>query len=260
MVLLPGSGVMRIKVARNQAQAIWPVMEDFSMRSLGVAFVSALALLGGCAPTQQATHVKPSGFLGDYSKLREGGKGNPLLFYWNPQTDFRLYDKVLIVPVTIWRGEDSSLDDVPPQELQHLATLLEAKIIEAVKAEGLRVVHEPGPGVMRIRAALTEARQANVVMDTISTVVPVGQLFSGVKKLATGTNTFVGKAGIEGEITDSETGEVLAAMVDRRAGAKTLQGTRNSWFHVEQAFQYWSDRFRQRLCEERSGQYCVPAE
>ena len=208
--------------------------------SLGLALASAFTLLGGCAPTQQATHVKPSGFLGDYSKLREGGKGNPLLFYWNPQTDFRLYDKVRIVPVTIWRGEDSSLDDVPPQELQHLATLLEAKIIEAVKAEGLRVVHEPGPGVMRIRAALTEARQADVVLDRIS--------------------SRVGKAGIEGEITDSKTGEVLAAMVDRRAGARTLQGTRTSWSHVKQAIQYWSDRLRQRLCEERSGQYCVPAE
>ncbi len=208
--------------------------------SLGLALASAFTLLGGCAPTQQATHVKLSGFLGDYSKLREGGKGNPLLFYWNPQTDFRLYDKVRIVPVTIWRGEDSSLDNVPPQELRHLATLLEAKIIEAVKAEGLRVVHEPGPGVMRIRAALTEARQADVVLDRIS--------------------SRVGKASIEGEITDSKTGEVLAAMVDRRAGARTLQGTRTSWSHVKQAIQYWSDRLRQRLCEERSGQFCVPAE
>ncbi len=208
--------------------------------SLGLALASAFTLLGGCAPTQQVTHAKPSGFLGDYSKLREGGKGNPLLFYWNPQTDFRLYDKVRIVPVTIWRGEDSSLDNVPPQELQHLATLLEAHIIEAVKTDGLRVVHETGPGVMRIRAALTEARQADVVLDRIS--------------------SRVGKASIEGEITDSKTGEVLAAMVDRRAGARTLQGTRTSWSHVKQAIQYWSDRLRQRLCEERSGQYCVPAE
>ena len=218
--------------------------------------VGVIVLIVGCSATYQASDVQPSGFLGDYSKLRPGGKGDPLLFYQNPAADFRAYDKVIIEPVTIWRQEHSDLGVIPQHELQHLATLLEAKIIEAVKFEGLKVVREPGPRVLRIRAAITEAEQSNVKMDAFATALPL----PGFSKMATGTRAFVGRAAIEGEMTDSQTGEVLMAGVDRREGARTPEGVRNPWDDVEKAFQYWSDRFRQRLCEERLGEYCVPAE
>ena len=215
-----------------------------------------LVVFEGCAPTQQTTDVQTSGFLKDYSLLRSGGEGNPVLFYRNPKTDFRDYDKILVDRVTIWKGKSSQLDNVPRKDLQHLATLLEVKIIHAARLAGMRIVREPGPGVIRIRAAITEAAQSNVEMDIVTTAVPLPSF----SKMATGTRAFVGKATIEGEMTDSVTGEVLMAGVDRRAGGRTFEGSRNPWDDVEKAFQYWSDRFSQRLCEERGGKFCVPAE
>ncbi len=50
----------------------------------GLAVMLVPVLIGGCAPTQQASQVKPSGFLGDYSKLHRGGKGDP-----SPSTGIR---------------------------------------------------------------------------------------------------------------------------------------------------------------------------
>ncbi len=131
-----------------------------------------LVVFEGCAPTQQTTDVQTSGFLKDYTLLRPGGEGNPVLFYRNPKADFRDYDNVLVDRVTIWKGKSSQLDNVPRKDLQHLATLLEVKIIHAVRLAGMNIVREPGPGVMRIRAAITEAAQSNVEMDIVTTAVP----------------------------------------------------------------------------------------
>jgi hypothetical protein len=227
------------------------------MKSKRVLIVlGVVALLWGCASSEQAGKVETTGFLKDYSKLRPGEPGEPLLFYRNPKVDWREYDKAMVDPVTIWRGEDSNLGEIPPRDLQRLTRLMRVKAIEAVRAEGMQVVDTPGPRVMRIRVALTEAEQASRAMHAVTSVVPL----PSVSKMATGTRAFVGSAGIEGEVSDSVTGEVLMEGVDRRGGGRELTDVRNPWSHVEKAFQYWSDRFRQRLCEERGGKFCVPAE
>lgn len=81
-----------------------------------------------------------------------------------------------------------------------------------------RIVREPGPHVMRLTVALTEAEASNTVLDTIPSVLPTGYLLSGTKSLATGTGTFVGSASVEAKMTDAELGTHLAAAVDRRGG------------------------------------------
>jgi hypothetical protein len=40
--------------------------------------------------------------------------------------------------------------------------------------------------------------------------------------------------------------------VDRRAGAKTVMGSWSTWDDVEKAYDYWAERVRTRLAEERS--------
>ena len=230
------------------------------LRFLGVVIYLVVLSGIGCAPSQPVKAVEKSGFLSDYSMLREGGKGDAALIYMNPDISLGSYNKALIDPVTVWYKGDSHLEEIPPRELEHIRLLLHVKIIEALRSESYDIVKEPGPGVMRIQVALTEAQASNVYMDVASTVLPISRLFSGAKKMSTGTHSWVGKASIEGKIIDSVSGELVAAVVDRRAGGKTLQGSTNSWDDVEQAFQFWSDRFSYRLCNARGRGYCVPPE
>jgi hypothetical protein len=62
-------------------------------RSL-IALTAAVALLAGCAASQQARDVKESGFLGDdYALPREGKEGETLLVYRNPDAPWSTYDK-----------------------------------------------------------------------------------------------------------------------------------------------------------------------
>ena len=78
--------------------------------------VMLILLVGvsGCASTQQTRSVDKSGFLEDYSMLKEGEKDESLLIYKNPQADWKKYQKIILDPVTLWVGKDSQLEDVSP--------------------------------------------------------------------------------------------------------------------------------------------------
>lgn len=209
-----------------------------------------IALFVGCAQTHQARKAgETSGFLGDYSMLQEGEKGEAQLIYINPDADFTAYNKVMVDPVAVLCSKDSK---VPQEELNNLASHLHYKVIAKLD-EDYDIVQTPGPGVMRISAALTEAKKSKVGLDVVTSIVPQARLMSGIKSLATGTGSFVGGASVECNITDSNTGERLAAGVDRQVGGKALKGSTKAWNDVEQAFQYWADKLAQRLRDMRAG-------
>ena len=222
-------------------------------------FILALLLCAvmACAATQQAKDVATSGFLDDYSILAEGsGDHEALRRYVNPIADWKNYTKAMIDPVQLWMGQGSSLRDLPPEDRIQLTSLLFGKIRDALLAH-YQIVREPGPHVMRISVALTEARTSSPVLDTISSVLPTGYVFSGAKSLATGTGTFVGAASVEAKIIDAEFGTLLAAAVDRRGGAKTLLGSTSKWDDVEESFQFWASTLGYRLCQWRGERSCV---
>lgn len=162
----------------------------------------------------------------------------------------------MIDPVQLWMGEGSSLRDIPQEDRIRLTSLLLGKLQNALLAD-YRIVREPGPHVMRLSVALTEAEASNTVLDTISSVLPTGYLISGTKSLATGTGTFVGSASVEAKMTDAELGTLLAAAVDRRGGTKSLSGVTSKWNDVESSFQYWATTLRYRLCQWRGEHNCV---
>ena len=230
-----------------------PISEKFIV-------VVVFCILTGCATTQQAKDVGTSGFLDDYSILQPGsGKDEALLRYVNPIADWKSYTKVLIDPVQLWMGPGSPLHGVPREERLRLIRLLFGKIRDSLMPD-YSIVLEPGPRVLRISVALTEAEASNTVLDSISSVLPTGYIVSGTKSMATGTGTYVGTASVEAKITDAELGTLLAAGVDRRGGAKTLSGVTSEWDDVEQSFQYWASLLRYRLCQWRSGYGCARPE
>ncbi len=190
-------------------------------------------LLASCA--SEASGFRPSGFLSDYSHLTEH-EGESGLMYYNENADFTLYDKVLIEPITIWAPESSAIA-VPMDELDMLCKKMYASIKEAI-AEHKQVVESPGPGTARIRLAITEAVDQDVALNLITTIQPAALLLGESFAIAGGTRLFVGAASLEGEITDSLTGEVLIAGVERRQGGKDL--STGELIHVKEAMDIWA--------------------
>jgi hypothetical protein len=206
----------------------------------------------GCATTEQQREAVPSSFLGDTSLLEPGGEGQALLVWIDSSVDWASYDQLIVDPVTVWRWSSSTLDDVSAYDGGRLAAMLQLEV-EMALADDYLLTTVPGPRTLRLRTAITEAEESVVSMDIVSMVVPIGLLATGVKRLAEGTHTFVGQAGVEMEILDSQSGRRLAAGMDRRVGGKTFEGVTNSWSDVEQAFKYWADRLRDRLQRLRIG-------
>jgi hypothetical protein len=227
-----------------------------------IAALAALAtLLTGCAASQQAREVQQSGFLGqDYERLRPGEEGEALLVYRNPDAPWRSYDKIKLDPVTVWAGEGSEFEDFSQPERQELADTLYTMVAEEL-SQDFQMVDQPGPGVLQVQVAITDAQTSNPTMDTISTVLPQALLLSQAKGLVTGKPGFVGEASVELRATDGQTGELIVAAVDRRVGGKSVAGApTDSWEDVREAYRYWAKQFRYRLCTERGATDCTPPE
>ena len=230
-------------------------------REILIALIAAATFLAGCAVSQQARDVAESGFLGnDYALLRPGEEGEALLVYRNPEAPWSSYDQIKLDPVTIWAGEESAFEDFSKPQRQELADTLYAMLVEEL-SQDFQMADELGPGVLHVQVAITDAQTSNPTMDTISTIVPQALLVSQAKGLITGKPGFVGEASVEARATDGQTGELVAAGVDRRVGGKSVTGApTDSWDDVREAYSYWAQQLRYRLCTERGAADCTPPE
>ena len=215
--------------------------------------LSAAALLCACSTTYEARSVKPSGFLGDYSQLTKMEKDKTALLYVNEDAAPAKYDRILIDPIQMYGPTNGALAKLSKEDQQRLVNYLDASL-RVYLASNYAFATQPGPGVMRLRMAITEAKGANVPMDVVSSVVPIGLAISFLKEMATGAHTAVGKAGLECEGLDSETGQRLFAFVDARVGRKVTGrfDKLKKWHTVQDAFDFWARQIADRLQQARA--------
>jgi hypothetical protein len=210
-----------------------------------MAALFAIGLLAGCATTRQIRGAaKPSGFLHDYSQLQEGEKGDTKLIYVREDIEWSQYDSILIDTVTIWFSEDAN--QLPVDEQQKI-TDLAYHAMHGELAKSFNMVEQPGPGVLRLRVAVSEAQGARVVGKAVTSIVPQLRLLTTVGGVATNTQVFVGKVGMEAEMLDSMTDERVGAAVDERSGTKAIRAIGGKWKDVRLAFEAWGGRLRERL-------------
>ena len=206
-------------------------------------------LMVGCSNTTRDRNVDYSGFLGDYSILEEGDSDQAERRYLRPHVDWASYDKILLDPVTLWRGEESKGVGTSPEDAQKLVDYFYAVIKKDLEEQGLVIVATPGPGTLRMQVAITKLKESHVVMDVISSVVPATLAISGLEKIITGKPSFVGQAAIEVKVTDSQSGELLGAGVVERVGGKLLVPSHfSSWGTVEDMMRLWASQGSYNLC------------
>jgi hypothetical protein len=214
-----------------------------------------LMLLSSCAATSKSQTVTKSGFLENYGQLKVGKDDQAQLVYIDSTADFKTYTKILMDPIKVYTSDkESNLKKLSKEELQTLVNYLDATLRENLKKD-YTFVDAPGPGVMRLRVAITDAEDSNVTLDTISSILPIGMALNMIQVGITGKSSFVGEAGIEAEILDSQTNKRLAAAVDRRVGSKyTGQFDKfNEWHAVTDSYDYWAQKMRTRLADLRQG-------
>jgi hypothetical protein len=231
------------------------------MGAKGFLFVLMGLLLAACSQTaapgpsivqraegETPAAPPPTGFLGsDYSLLKPGAPGSgqeAMLAYTNTAANFASYNKIMIAPVTFWADNDSK---VSSEDQQKLCDYFYNVLVQDF-GKNFTVVNEPGPGVAKLTVALTDATSATPVLRTISVIVPQAHALNLIKAGLTGTYAFVGSATGEAKLTDSVSGQLLAAWADQRFGTAAVRNaTVWEWGDADNAMNYWAKGLDQRL-------------
>jgi Protein of unknown function (DUF3313) len=172
------------------------------------------------------------------------------LRYVNPNAQWSQYSKVLIDPVSYWGGDNSQLSAADQRTLVNYFS----KALNEQLSKKFQVVNQPGPGVMVVSVALDDATAATPGLRSLSVTEPHVRALATLKYLATGTFPFVGSAEAEGKITDSVTGQVLAAAVSKRVGGGSVKAADQwEWGDAENALTYWATQLTNRLSGWTSG-------
>ena len=205
-----------------------------TMVLVAIVMVGSLGCGGVRARRQTA---EPSGFLGDYSRLGKVEGYDFLQMYIAPHVDWSEYHAIHLDSVTLWASNpgQTKLTDA---DQQMLTDIVYKALYDALNERFLMAEH-PGPQTIQVRAALTQAKGANVPLNTITTVVPQLRILTTVGGLGADTAALVGSASIEIEGRDEISDRLLIAAVDSRAGNKSLTTMWSKWADVEAAANFW---------------------
>ncbi len=221
-----------------------------SIRFAGASLLTALTLIPlGCGSTRSA-NVHPSGFLADYSGMKPASGGEETLVYVSREGALGDYDRFMIDPVLIYFHPESNAHAVNPEELSALAASLRHEVVAQLEDGHYAIVEEPGPGVLRIRTAITDVDPASPAANVAPKVAAVATVGMGFLV----PSVDVGRASIECEMLDAHTGQRIVAFADAKKGKRFL-GTftaAQKWGHAHAAFKNWAKQFRQRLDETRA--------
>ena len=221
--------------------------------------LSACAVLGlvGCTTTRQVHKEQQSGFLGDYSMLRQGVGHEANCIYIDEAVDWSQYTKIWIKPIELWKSDDpeSPLNQLDKQQQQVVVESFYAAMYEAL-TNNFQLVDHAGPDVLVIHAALTDGRPSKPVVDVVTSVYLPLKLVSLADRFITGTDIGVGLAVVEAEFLDGQSGKRIGAVMDARAGTKALRSKfRSKWNDVKLAFDWWAERLDKRLLLLRKGDF-----
>ena len=236
-------------------------MDTTLAKRRGIAGLIVVTLLvAGCAQqSSRAPTAKDTGFLGaDAALLKPGKEDQAQLVYRRPGVDWSSYHKILLDPVTLWKGRESTGRGISAQDEQTLVNYFYSVIRAALEKEGFTLVNAPEPDTLRVQVAITKAKESDVALNVVSTVIPALHALASLNKLATGKPAFVGEAQIEAKVTDALTGELVGAGIDHRVGGKALDASMmTSWGDVEDMMRLWATHGAYNLCRLQKRDNCI---
>jgi hypothetical protein len=190
----------------------------------------------------------PSGFLTNFDQLDAGyGTEDAVAAYVAPDANARAYHSLMIDPVTTVIASTA----VSPQVAEQLAADVQNALHNEFKPH-IQIVSAPGPGTLRLRAALTD-----VISGHHEVGKPVTTRHLAPRETLTGkigdelVASFISKVSFEGELVDSVSGKRLAALVDHRLGKKREATAETSWAAVRSGASMGAKKLAQRFLNAR---------
>jgi len=191
------------------------------MKKIGLyaAIISFVAILASCSNTPKlASEPMPrSGFLPNYSllvPLFTVESDTRVWRYRKEGVNPGMYNSVILDPIYL---NQTATREVSAESIAKARATLQASMIESVNARGnIKIVTQPGPGVVRVSVGITGAESSNDYLKPWN-FTPIG-LATNAAAFAGGVNSKTPALVVENKITDSRTNEVIGM------GVVTIQG------------------------------------
>ena len=182
-----------------------------------LATILACGIMASLSPAL-ADEPANSGFLPDYSKLekQKDAKGSELERWQSPSLTKASYQKILLEPVTFFPAPQGT-DQISDQVLTDIQAYLD-KSLRTVALADVPLVTEAGPGVLRVKVAITAVDTKNVGLKAWQ-LIPIALIVQGAKRASGNVKQDV-DLNVEALVTDSVSGEVLAMSVRKGKGVE----------------------------------------
>jgi hypothetical protein len=163
----------------------------------------------------QAAYGSDSGFLSDYSKLKPVA-GTDIRIYRNPDAlaRFKDYRAIMIDQPELIIASDSKYKGIKPDEAKAVADIMRQRMNKAI-GEYIEVVDKPGPGVLYLRIAASNIHLKKKKRGLLG-YTPAGFVVTSAAQAAQDMQQkiILEDLRLEMEVMDSQSQEVLAAVVD----------------------------------------------
>ena len=235
---------------------------------------SEASISGTVASEATAANVRRVGFLTDYAKLRPMPGGGGLLCWRTPGVNWSQYNKVMFERIQVYLASGTPARPIDPTDLKTLIDYFHSDLVAAIQPMA-QVVNTAGPGVLRVRFALTNLVPTNTTASLVGSAAPYGfvaEIGSGAADgKPAGSTPYLGQTGMEVQFRDGASGAVVAECADTEIGVKYaadmnagvtgaaetwVNGYMDSfkqWTYAKNAFDKWSVEFAQRFAALRNG-------
>ncbi len=191
-------------------------LHKFLLPTLSIFLMLQYSLLAS-AETKLIDAEKPnSTFIPDYSILKpvKGPEGTKAYRYTRFDFDPLAYSAVIIDPVVI--NQEMKDEKITPDVVVATQQALNASIQDRIGSGKMKIVHEPGAGVLRVSVSISGA-EVEAEGFKPRNILPISAVIKLASKAA-GKDSKKAVLLVESKIVDTKTGELM------RAGMITIAG------------------------------------
>ena len=179
----------------------------------------AAALLGGCAVKNQVSYSLQSLQTVPLSAFQPSESNPNQRVYKEPGVDLRQYNEVLLDPLQFIRQENGQWYLLTANEQNQIGRYYHDKFQSELIRHGVKITTAPGPGVMRIQAAVTNfdlTRPDPKLRDLLPAKIAIN-----VTREVIGKEPYLLKVGSMAQLLDSQSGKLLVRVMDARESPDT---------------------------------------
>lgn len=181
--------------------------------------IARLLAAAACLTLAACGSVEPVAYSGIASSphLRPNAQDNTgrIPYRYATDVDWRLYSRVIIDPVAVYRGPDNQFGDMPDADRAMLAGYMQAQFSEKMRRR-FQLAMDPAPNTLRVRLTLTGAATTTPILGTLSRFDIAGGLYNGVQSIRGGEGVLTGSVIYAVELYDAPTNRLLGAYVTKQ--------------------------------------------